>query len=168
MALFHAAVHHGRHAGNRRADRAVIDQAAGILGGGSENRVRGNAKPDIPVAGGPVDPDGAIERRRHRLFRKDVLAGLNGVERDLCMRGWNGQVENEVDLIRAHHVINLKRAQIEPRCKASRGLGPKVGNGHDRKIPKQPGVLEIGFGNIAAADDTDAQHRVPPSEFGAL
>ena len=87
---------------DRVADGARVQQGAGRLDAGAEHGIGSAADHEARGIRGLEHAPAASHIERERLLAVHVLARRERLQRDVDVRGWDGQVEHEVDVVGLH------------------------------------------------------------------
>ena len=147
--------HEERRAGDRRADRALVDQLAAGLVGAAEKRI-GRAADAHALRLRRSDELAALgDGDAERLLRMDVLARGHRLEPDLDMRLGDGEIDDDLDRRVGQEIVDALRRNAEFGAARLGSRRVHVGDGayvEDREDRRR---LEIGRTDIAATDDAD-------------
>ena len=123
----------------------------------AEERVgrRADAQPLLLRALLEVEP--FLDRQHERLFRIDVLAGVEHLPRHVVVHRRYRQVDDDVDVVRREQLVDGLGAQLELLGARLRRLHVDVGAGAHLDALEQRRQPEIGGRDVAAADDADAE-----------
>ena len=120
MPAFVAGAHEEGGAADRRADRPVVDQLARGLVAAAEERVRRAADPQI-FLGGEIHHLARLDHvDAERLFRMDMLAGVQHREADIGMGQRHRQVDDDFDVVAFQHLV-------DPHAGNAEFFGPLLG-----------------------------------------
>src|SRR5690606_22129251 len=98
---------------------------------------------------------------------EDVLAGRKGGERHIEMRGRDGEVEDEVDLVIGQQGVDGEGAEAELARASFCDLVHDIGAGREPHAAEEGRIAQIGPGDVAAADDPYPQILHPESSSRA-
>ena len=122
------------------ADQPVVDRLAGGLDAGAEHGVRRAADDDAGRPRGVQHLPGLRRRGRERLLAVDGLAGGDGRQGDLGVRGGDGQVQHEFDVVGGQQVVDRERADAVVRVgDCLRPGGVQVGDGDEVDVARAGG-----------------------------
>ena len=146
MPVLHAVAHHVAGAAGDLAELAAVDEVARQLMRAAEERVgrRADAQPLLlrPL----LEIEALLDRQHERLFRIDVLAGVEDLLRYLVMHRRDGQVDDDVDVVGLEQLFDGLGAQLEL-------LRPRLGRVH----------VDVGAGAHLDAAKQRRQPRNRPS-----
>ena len=129
MPALMAGAHEEGAAGDRPADRALVDELAAGLMRAAKERVRRAADAQALAPCASLQERTRLGgREAERLFRVDVLAGREGLQPDLHMGGRDRQIDDDLDRRIREQRIDRHRAQPELGRPRLGRLGPDVGD----------------------------------------
>ena len=163
-----ARAHEEGAAGDRRADRAIVDQLARGLVAAAEERVRRAA--DAEILGrrevhhlarlGYVDAE--------RLFRMHMLAGVEHCQADIGVGQRHREVDHDLDVVALQQLIDAHRRHAELGAALLGGFAAHIGHGLDFEDGKALRRLQVGGADNATADDADADFSHSCSPFVSM
>ena len=148
--------HEGGGSAHRNAEPPLVDQAAACLVPAAEEGVRRAADAQPLVARPGEQPLSVLEFHAERLLGIDVLAGVEGLKPDFDMSPGNCQVDHHFYLGIGKQGVDTGGRQAEFVGARLCGLGHQVRDASDVKDREHLRGGQIGRGNVAAADDADA------------
>ena len=160
---FVAGAHEEGGPADRPTDHALVDALSRGLVRAAEKRVGRAAEPQGFASGRLNEAARLGDIDAERLFRMNMLAGGEGPQADLDMRGRHGEVEDDLDGGVGQQGLDRTGAQAE-LFRSRLGCGRnRVRQGDDVEDGKALRGLEIGGTDVAAADDADADRLHPRS-----
>src|SRR5215212_3381886 len=154
--VLRAVAQHERRYGDGLAYDPLVHDLAARLEAAAQERVGGAADPQIPLGGQLEHLPPILQANSERLLGVDVLAGLQGRQRDLRMNYGDGQVEGDLDLFVGQQF--LRAAGLRHTVGFRLGFRPlehEVGTGDDLDVVERGRVLQIDAADLAAPDDSD-------------
>jgi len=91
-----------------------------------------------------------------RLFRVDMLAGVQNREADISMGQRHRQVDDDFDVIAFQHLVDPHAGNAEFFCALLGRRRPHIGDRAQFDIRKLLHGRQVGLADDAAADDADA------------
>ncbi len=111
--MLHAMAHHMTCPGNDFSNRAIINQASGLLMRAAQKGI-GRGADAQPFVGGKAGQGGAfVDAEHERFFRIGVLAIFEDRRCDTEMRGWDREIEDDVDIVGLQQIVHRFGAQLE-------------------------------------------------------
>ena len=103
-----------------------------------------------------------------RLFRMDVLAGIEHGQADVGVGQRHREVDHDLDVVALQQLIDAHRRNAELGAAPLGGFAAHVGDGLDVEDGKALRRLQIGGADNAAADDADADFSHSCSPFVSM
>ena len=155
--VLHAVAHHVAGATGDPAELAAVDQLARQLMRAAEECVRCRTDAQPLLLGPFLEVEPFLDRQHERLFRIDVLAGLQHRLRHFIMHGRNGEVDDDVDLVVLEKVVGRLGAELELLRPHLRRIHVDIRAGAHLDAAKQRRQREIRLRDVAAADNAYAK-----------
>ncbi len=155
--VLHAVAHHVRGARGDGADAAVVDELARQLVRAAEEGVGGRPDAQAPGVGDLLQPLALVDGEDEGLLGIDVLARLERHQGDAVVRVGDGEVDHHVDVRVGEELVHRLGAHAELLGARLGGGRVEVGAGAHLEALEERGEPEIGGGDVAAADDADAE-----------
>jgi hypothetical protein len=151
-------------AGNRRADRAVVDQLARGLVAAAEKGVRRAADPQVLLRSDVQHLSRLRDVDAERLFGMDMLAGVEHCEADVSVSQRHREVDHDLDVVALEELVDPHRRQTELGTAALRRIAAHVGERADIEDRKALRSFQIRGADVAATDysDADFSHSFSP------
>ena len=165
---FHAVAHHVAGAAGDFSQPAAIDDAARQLVSAAEEGVGRGADAQAVLLGALLEVEPFLHRQHKRFLGIDVFSRVDHLLRDGIVHSGNRQIHDDVDIFGRKQPIDSLGAQLELLRARLRRIHVDVGAGAHLDALEQRRQLEIGRGDVAAADDADPQflgHVYIPSEM---
>src|SRR5215208_4015964 len=154
--VFGAVAEHERRYGDGFAYYPFVHDLAARLEATAEESVGGAADPEVSLSGHLEHPPPILQIHGERLLGVDVLASLQGRQRDLRVDYGDGQVEGDLDLFVGQQFLRCTGLRHTVGFRLGfRPRGHEIRTGNDLDVVERGPVLQIDTTDLAAPDDAD-------------
>ena len=137
------------------ADHAIVDGFARRLPAATEEGIGGAAHADASRFCCLDDRLAIGKFHCQRFLAIGVFARFDDLQRDLRMRGWKGQVDDDIDVIARQQVVHAASGQPMFGGECPRPVFDDIGAGGDLDDIKGRAAANISRRDVARADDAN-------------